>query len=229
MTAAYNNILNNLDQAVAFARSQSHTQQAAPPVVSAFGNNTSAFGKQPTSFGGSAFGSTSTQPVSAFGQTSKPSAFGGSAFGQTNSPAAGVSAFAKPATTSAFGAFASNATKSAFGQASAFGNPQTPSAFGTTSSTQAKPGFGGTSFSAFGRWPILTLYNRLCSHIAHLRQYAAEHTVGIRRIAAIRFWTNFSSYLCLWSDLCANFCIRADCGPKIGIRTTGNDQCNFSV
>lgn len=168
VNAAFGSVLQNLDQAVTFARNQS--KKAAPPTAptvafgaaakpSPFGSGANAtpvgaFGSRPTTFGqpstsASAFGAPAAFGApSAFGSTSAPSAFGSkpfgapSAFGQTQP----VSAFGQSASGSAFGS--STATGSGGGGFGAFGTPaaSTSAAFGSTQ--QPASAFGQSS--AFG-------------------------------------------------------------------------------
>ena len=177
VSTAWNSVLNNIDQAVNFARSQS--KKLAPAAVgSAFGSTTGTqvFGISAKPFGASAFpgnasafGSPSNSSGgSAFG-TSKP--FGGatqSAFGQNSTPAA-FSAFSQPSSTApaasgGFGAFgSSSAAPSAFGQSS-FGQP---SAFGSSGSSQpAKTAFGSTGFGSFGKQRQSTAVFRTAAHFS---------------------------------------------------------------
>ncbi|KAK0190343.1 hypothetical protein F5146DRAFT_1102783 [Armillaria mellea] len=135
------------------AQSSAFGQPVPKPQTSAFGQpaQTSAFGQPAQS---SAFGQT-TQPTSAFGQTSYAgrgaSSFGGgsSTGGGGGGSGGGFSAFASQPSSIAFGTPA--APTSAFGNpaptTSAFGNNTRPSAFGTPYGTQ-QSAFGPVSTTA---------------------------------------------------------------------------------
>lgn len=151
--AAVNNVLNNLEQAYAHARSKStnpaNNPQAGAPAASNSAFGTGGFAQPQQQQGTSAFGSGGVvgAPSGGFGAFSgaKPA---GTAFGQQQPSAFGGAAAQAPSTP-----FGGGGAAPAFG-ASAFGKP----AFGATaaaaaasgSAPAATPAFGSSGGGAFG-------------------------------------------------------------------------------